>query len=68
MLHHWKFVTLFGFVLGFSLLFVAWKTYRNFIRPRPALAKRPLGKHSRASSWLSLGSGTEHGLPTRRDD
>ncbi|KAF1823176.1 glycosyltransferase family 32 protein [Dissoconium aciculare CBS 342.82] len=68
MLHHWKLVTLFGFVLGFSLLLVAWKTYRNFIRPRPALAKRPLGKHSRASSWLSLGSGTEHGLPTRRDD
>jgi membrane-associated phospholipid phosphatase len=60
MLRHWKLVTIFGFVLGFSLLFIIWRAYRNFTRFRLEAATQFSAKRRR---WLplrkSLGSDCE---------
>jgi membrane-associated phospholipid phosphatase len=61
MLHHWKLVTVFGFILGFTLLYFIWRTYRNFARIRREAATHFSAKRRSWMHWrkISLGADCE---------
>jgi hypothetical protein len=68
MLHHWKIVTIFGFVLGFSLLFIIWRTYRKFTRVRVEAVPPPHAKRRRWMPWRKISLGTDYEKLERRID